>query len=79
MLKQKRKKQLMIFRNDIYYDVNIELCEFEGSRYFIAMFTKQLQVQLAICKQYKKLIKIIYINSIEKIKKMITIKPLIKS
>lgn len=32
----------MISRNDIFYDVNIELCEIENRNYFIAMFTKQL-------------------------------------
>ena len=45
----------MIFRNDIYYDVNIELCEFEGSRYFIAMFTKQLQGSIGYLQTIQKI------------------------
>lgn len=32
----------MISRNEIFYDVNIELCEIDKERYYIAMFTKQL-------------------------------------
>ncbi|WP_419678416.1 diguanylate cyclase domain-containing protein [Aliarcobacter lanthieri] len=31
----------MIFRNNIYYDVNIEICFIKGQKYFIAMYTKQ--------------------------------------
>ncbi|WP_198306140.1 sensor domain-containing diguanylate cyclase [Arcobacter vandammei] len=32
----------MISRNEIFYDVNIELCEINKEKYYIAMFTKQL-------------------------------------
>ncbi|RBQ29175.1 GGDEF domain-containing protein [Aliarcobacter vitoriensis] len=31
----------MIFRNNIYYDINVEICFIENKKYFIAMFTKQ--------------------------------------
>ena len=36
----------MISRNEIFYDVNIELCEIDKERYYIAMFTKQLNISI---------------------------------
>ena len=31
----------MIFKNDIYFDIDIELCELENKKFYVAMFTKQ--------------------------------------
>ncbi len=45
----------LISRNDIFYDVNIELCDIENKKYFIAMFTKQLNSSISYLQTIQKI------------------------
>lgn len=45
----------MISRNDIFYDINIELFNIKKEKYFIAMFTKQLQNAISYCQTIQKI------------------------
>src|SRR5574344_1250122 len=45
----------MISRNDIFYDVNIEICNIENERYFIAMFSKQLHSSISYLQTIQKI------------------------
>ena len=45
----------MIARNEIFYDINIELCDIESKKYFIAMFTKQLNSSISYLQTIQKI------------------------
>lgn len=44
-----------ISRNEIFYDVNIEVCEIDSEKYFIAMFTRQLNGSISYLKTIQKI------------------------
>ena len=49
----------LMSRNELFYDINLELCKIEDNQYFIAMFSKQLNNSIS------------YLESIKKFKKLL--------
>lgn len=42
-------------RNELFYDINLELCKIEDNQYFIAMFSKQLNNSISYLDSIKKI------------------------
>lgn len=54
----KKKEYLYIplmSRNELFYDINLELCKIEDNQYFIAMFSKQLNNSISYLDSIKKI------------------------